>query len=491
MQVQRFELFSALLAILQDQAWCESLFIFERLFSTFEARAMAATRAKNTANVKETARVLRGAVPSILDRNYLDPDLDVVCGHYQTVLLDLLKLTARPNPGLLKQAAFEVFGHQSSAHECNLFGDQMAAAISYCRSKGKSMTSGKKLPASVKAIVTAMFDSQDSSDISFVGAKAASDAAPRVSPPPTPARKLARDSSSRPSLLNVTPDDVRAMYGLGAQSRQMASKTAWEDDFVVLSSHEVLDSQADAAPFSTASSSRDAPPAMKSSAAAKPYFDASVNCMVRLLPNGHREFAFMSKGPGNFAIATFGKGPAAEVFDTEVPNLLLEAKPPPKLNVRKRPAAAMRKASVPSHSPSEQDAQTEKESEESSESSEEAPPPTIDYPGEEVRAPNGAAAACPAGIRSQYGLPPREKPKPADYVGGKLRITIVEKKSYITVQAQGAAKPTMLVGLEKRMADAHGKIMQQVILQIWDAIISEGIVSKDAACNKRQELLDA
>ena len=33
----------------------------------------AKDRAKNTANAKETARVLRGAVPSILDRKYLDP----------------------------------------------------------------------------------------------------------------------------------------------------------------------------------------------------------------------------------------------------------------------------------------------------------------------------------------------------------------------------------------------------------------------------------
>ena len=265
----------------------------------------AKDRAKNTANVKESARVLRGAVPSILDRKYLDPDLDVVCDHYKTLLLDLLKLTARPTAGLLKQAAADVYGHQCSLHECNLFGDTIASAISHCRSKCKSMTSGKKLHSSVKEIVAAIAASQESLD--KANRQAAADSAPRVFPSSTPVRKLERDSSSRPSMLNVSPDDVRAMYGLGVQSRNAASKNAWDEELVALSSQEVFDSQRDSAPFSIASSSKDPPPAQKASAVAKPYFDASVNCMARLLPNGHREFAVMSKGPRNFAFATFGQ----------------------------------------------------------------------------------------------------------------------------------------------------------------------------------------
>lgn len=145
----------------------------------------------------------------------------------------------------------------------------------------------------------------------------------------------------------------------------------------------------------------------------------------------------------------------------------------------------MRKTVAPSQSLSEQEVQTEPESE----SSGSEVPPTIHYPGEQAVAPNAAASS--EEVRKLYGLPPREKPKPVDYVGGKLRITIVANKSYITVQAQGLTKPTMLVGLEKRMADAHGKSMEQVILQLWDIVIRQTIVSKDVAVSKRQELLEA
>ena len=99
--------------------------------------------------------------------------------------------------------------------------------------------------------------------------------------------------------------------------------------------------------------------------------------MVRLLPNGHREFAVMSKSPGNFAFATFGQGLSAAIFDTEVPNLLPGAKPAAKVNIKKKPAAAMRKTVAPSQSLSEQEVQTEPESE----SSGSEVPPTIHYPG--------------------------------------------------------------------------------------------------------------
>jgi len=262
-----------------------------------------------------------------------------------------------------------------------------------------------------------------------------------------------------------------------------------------------LDSQPDPPAKSTSSSSSRAPASSsRAQLAVKPYFDASVSAMVRLLPNGQREIATMARGPGNFAVARFGQGDFVETFDTEVPNILLEARPTkvmkkPAAAARKKPAANSRLLAEVDASDDSVDLETEavgEEAEEEIENLEDVP--TLDYPeppadiqGDPLQEP----PVDPAGVRKLYGLPPREKPKPVEYVGGKLRIVIVEKKSYITVQAEGSVKPTMLIGCEKNMALAHDKDMEQIILGLWDAIISEGIVTKEAAANKKQQLLSA
>lgn len=476
---------------------------------------MSKPRIKNTATVVETSRVLRGAVPSIVDRKYLEVDLDLVCQHYEALMSDLFRLTERPNPALLKAAALEAYGHNSSVMEINCFADRIAAAISYVRLKSKSIQTGKKLePAVVRlclllpgvtlepdAVAASKKTEQTPANMPEMSAAWWADvqrhkeacAKKELSTPPA---KRAKTSS----LLDVSPGTVRQLYGLPRLSVSSSSKAVTLDEEAI----EILTSQEDeVAPkvsLSTSSSSREPPPQIVT------YIDSSLNALVRLLPHGQRQIAKMVAGPGNFAIAKFDNadGTVDEV-DTELPNLLLNVKvsEPKKKGkakaVMKKPAGRRSRATLKSEDEDEEEGDKEEDGEEQEESDAEPETPAEDPAAEDSAADiaptiaypspsppqEEASEATPGDVRKLYGLNRREKPKTTDYPGGKLRITIAASKSYITVQPEGSAKQTMLVGVEKSMAIAKGKSMEDTIMFLWDSILADSITDKQVAVEKR------
>ena len=103
---------------------------------------MSSVRCKNTATVKDVARLMRFNLKCLNEAEFMTCDLDQVTEKYQDLLADVLAKTPRPTPALMRQAAMEAFEcDQQLAHA---FAERLVAAISHCRVKAKSATSGKK-----------------------------------------------------------------------------------------------------------------------------------------------------------------------------------------------------------------------------------------------------------------------------------------------------------------------------------------------------------
>ena len=66
--------------------------------------------------------------------------------------MDILYCCAKPFKGLLQNAAEKAYADILSKDECLQLAERLMAAITSCRERAKSMTSGKKLPDAVKNI---------------------------------------------------------------------------------------------------------------------------------------------------------------------------------------------------------------------------------------------------------------------------------------------------------------------------------------------------
>ena len=105
--------------------------------------------AKNTATVRDAARLLRAEGTTLVPSKFLHADIEVVVSSYERFMVQYLKFTPRPVESQLKAAALEVYGKTADAGEIPLFAQRLQSAFSYCKQKAGQMVSGKKLHASV------------------------------------------------------------------------------------------------------------------------------------------------------------------------------------------------------------------------------------------------------------------------------------------------------------------------------------------------------
>ncbi len=234
-------------------------------------------RARNTATPEELARAIRSELTCLDNSKYMKPDLDEVVEEYHVLILEMLRRTPRPTSILIRQAAALAFP-KAPMHDCRAFGEQISNAVSHCRQKLKSMTTGKKLPEGVRRVTSFLQCSLQSS--------------PEREPPK---RQKVEGETANPFEL-PTRQQLLALYGQSSSSSSALVADVLDVN-VIESSQE----------FETPSKYT-------------VYLDSDANALVRVL-DGKKEYATMRQGERGFAMARFGAD-ESEV-ETEMPNLML------------------------------------------------------------------------------------------------------------------------------------------------------------------------
>lgn len=283
------------------------------------------SRVRNVATADDLRKVLLGSMPGGPDlAQAAVADLEEVAEKFEGLLCDILKCTPRPTARALREAAQKAWSMDHGS--ADLLAGRLISAISFCRTKSRSMTSGKKTNPAVHRISECLSPTSSSLGKSLMErARSAIHADSHDDDRAIVARTGA--SSSSPSFGSEV-SRLRDLYGMpsGASSSSHGPPTA-----TIANTVEVISSQEVDLP---------SPPRKKKCIE---HFDSSLLAVVRDYSDGTREIASMRPGPNAFALAQFAGEPERE---TECPNLLLSMPPPtkrpaaaPKPVVRKRPAA--------------------------------------------------------------------------------------------------------------------------------------------------------
>ena len=425
------------------------------------------TRARNSAEPSDVAKILRANHRFLDLASFTVAAMDKVVHNLAGTLVDIIEITARPTQNLFQAAAIEAF--KTDVGEALLFGQRLSSAVSYCRTKLKGSVTGQRLHPSVLRVCKAL-EAKPNEEAPVVKAASLNSTSPlnrkRRSAGSNGQGQLSDDGhdsncfSGSTTKYVTSAASIRAMYGLPS-SAHCVRATSPPSHVEVVSSQEV-----DVSPRKEDSSS-------SRMSLEKPvqFEDASKACLVRMV-DGFRVEAVMKPGPNGFAVGFFG----AESFPTEIPNLVLSTIKAPKLAVQKKPAArsavvakskpASKESDADSDIPSTKAYQSPRSEEDESQAEDlelfEEPPP--------------------ADVRQQYGLA-FVKPKPQIHNGGRLALTIVESKGYIVWDGKS------WVNLTKTQAEARGKTHGQVLLEVWKAILTKNLCSKEEAVAERDAIL--
>ena len=294
-------------------------------------------RCKNSANVLEVARALRGCSKAGPSRQVLTHvNIEHVIEGMPALLCEIVSTTPRPIKQILAEASADAWDYDHST--ADLFAVRVISAVHHCRVKAKQCTSMKKLPAAVAAVAQTLKraslnrespqrrDSQEAASptkgkfvMSIVAKRSLSDRGGPV----LPARDDATALKQRYGLPPV-PDVLEVV----------SSQEAICSDAVVL-----CDRLSGIHVRDEAASSSDCPAPREQ----VQYFDSKALTMVRATESG-KITAKMIMGANGFAQAVFE---GEEPIDTECPNVLLRPVMKRPAGVMKRPAAERKVSSMP------------------------------------------------------------------------------------------------------------------------------------------------
>ena len=179
-------------------------------------------RVRNHATPAELMKVLRGVSPHAPDlKGFCVPSPEKVVAHAADILEDVLRATARPTQKVLEEAAVGAWDMEPG--EAELFAQRVASAASFCRTKSRQASSGKKLSPAVMRIVQVLRQtSEDNTPVVTTGPNAKQRAELEDNTPPNLKKRAGLDSQivSRPAIPSTaassSTDDLgqlRAMYG--------------------------------------------------------------------------------------------------------------------------------------------------------------------------------------------------------------------------------------------------------------------------------------
>lgn len=429
-------------------------------------------RARAQASAKALCKVMRGSCAAVAAEDFLGASPEQVCVKFEDMLVDILYCHAKPCKSLLTSAAELAYDQHLSKDESCQMAERFMSAYSHCKAKAKSMTSGKKLPPSVKNICTVLLKVGDKELASSLvekekklkgirpvslASQCRRKALEAMSPGPSckKPKQASFEQVVQPKTLDDDLTSLRALYGLGPPKAEVGH-------IEVLSSQEQNSSAAG--------------PSLVSSSSTQAEFVQyeTPTEVVRLYQGGEKIVSKLSQGDNGFAVAKFG----SEVVQTELPNLLL-------LPLMKKPAAAMKR---PAAAPAAAPAGSGEEAQEAQEDEEEEEPKE-----EEEEVPDVLPASDKASLAATYGEKILvHKPKPYQFDNGDtMYFTDGTDQCYITVATAGdsSKKKSLVVSVSRSQAAKQHKDFRAVVIQIWNKLISVKSVSKESALQMKADLL--
>ena len=260
-------------------------------------------RASNSASVPEVVKCIKGNFDSFELVKESDPEKVVAL--YKDFLVDLLELTSRPLKPLLTKSLLKAF-ERVPKPDAEFWANQIVAAVQYCRSKSKSITSGQKTSPAVGAVVKLLGKTGSFHLPIWKGATRSPQTKKVKQSPSKVKRKVSAESQTSSSKGRMdTRESILASYGMKFEDSPIAAVSPEKEALVVSSSEEAET------------------PASGSGGSKVVFFDQQLLCMKRVLPGGTVELASMRKGPAGFLEFQWPNSSTWAL--SEVPNLVLNA----------------------------------------------------------------------------------------------------------------------------------------------------------------------
>lgn len=295
------------------------------------------------------AKVLRANVRSFQKEHWNSTNIEDVVAEYQDFIVDALRLTARPTVGVMTSAAKVTFGED--LEKCKMFAVRMQAAISYCRVKAKSATSGMKLSQPVRRVVEVIVKAGKTtsaqaslgpprgpgtlwkgaralarkiSEASSAGVRKACLPAAEDSPASEAGSSVAPESPPQEQSLETVRSSILSLYGVQPNKRGLTINLSSQSDGdsvvgeLTAAGEETQEEKPEEviAGGKFAAHNDSAPPGEFVQ-----YTDSVKAAVVRRFANGAVVEAKMCCGPGGFAMAEF---PGDPPFESEVPNAYMQ-----------------------------------------------------------------------------------------------------------------------------------------------------------------------
>ncbi len=306
-------------------------------------------RARNEASPEELAKAIRANLRTLDTQDFACTEPSKVVDRHANLILDMLKLTPMPSAGLIASAAKVAFN--TEPEEAKLFGQRLANAISFCRKKKRSMTTGKKLSAAVVSVIGALeCKAQATHSVTLPTAKIGLHKLWRGISSPKKRILRAHQSISSEDPCKVERPKVRSRAQTTSKG---SSSTAIREEILALYGATPRRAIQISSPGSEFEVEEEASPPKAHcppEAHRRQYLDSGRRCMLRIFPDGTEEQATMSEGPNGFALARFRQ---EDPIETDMPNIMLTVVIPPpgegtavakqakKQQVQKKPAAVL------------------------------------------------------------------------------------------------------------------------------------------------------
>ena len=292
-------------------------------------------RTKNVACPNDVAKVARAELVKGIDAEiFSSVDSSKICDEYGDFICALLDKTPRPIASVISKGV--MIGISCTKAEAELFGKQIAAAVSSCRTKKRSFTSGAKLSFGTAKIIKKILRTDGDEPQQSKNTKKRRSPSPQCESPGFKRRRLrCKSSPSALSLASMSDDggceekaissdddladelqNIRKLY---AKSSFLCLDSSSSSSMCLpLSSSNIKQDKKDE-PMHTAPASADQGDVNKKTHAH--WVSPATMTLNRFDSSANVESAHLEPGPEGFCIARFEGEPATA---TEVPNLVLE-----------------------------------------------------------------------------------------------------------------------------------------------------------------------
>ena len=312
---------------------------------------MSKIRSKSAACPNDVAKIARAELVKGIDAEiFSSVDISKVCDEYGDFICALLDKTPRPLASVISKGVMK--GVSCTKAEADLFGRQIAAAVSYCRIKKRGFTTGVKLSVGTIKIIKKISHIDGDEPQPSKNTKKRRSPSPQAESPGFKRRRFrSKSSPSALSLASMSDDGGReekaVSYDDLSDECQNIRKLYAKSSFLCLDSSNSMISSSNIKqdeknePMHTAPASAGQGDVNKKTSGH--WVSPATMTLNRFDSSANVESAHLEPGPEGFCIARFEGEPA---IATEVPNLVLEIykKGPAILDeheVKKRPAAAI------------------------------------------------------------------------------------------------------------------------------------------------------